>query len=272
MSDEEFTKKITDKKVSVLNLVEKYSSAQLPMSEFLSMLPQLRLRQYSISSSPLADPTQVSVTWAVLDESSLSDSSERFLGVASNYLANLTAGDHIQVTVKESHRSFHLPLDITGTPILMVAAGTGIAPFRGFIQERATQIASGRKLAPAVLFFGCRHPDKDSLFASELAAWSASGAVDVRYAYSRAPERSNGAKYVQDRVWQDRKDVVELFKTGTKVFVCGHGRVADALKVVVKKIHVQAQKELLDNEVSDEEAEAWFVALRNERYMSDVFD
>lgn len=236
------------------------------------MLPQLRLRQYSISSSPLANPNEVSITWAVLDESSLSQEGERFLGVTSNYLANLHAGDHIHVTVKESHRSFHLPLDIAGTPIMMVAAGTGIAPFRGFIQERAAQIKAGRRLAPAVLYFGCRHPSKDHLHKSDLEAWSALGAVDIRYAFSRAPEQSNGAKYVQDRIWQEQDEVVDMFKQGAKVFVCGHGRVADALKDVSKKMHIKAQKERLGIEVSEQEAEEWFTALRNERYMSDVFD
>lgn len=234
------------------------------------MLHQLRLRQYSISSSPLANPNVCSLIWGVLNEEAI-QGGKRFLGVASNYLSELQEGDHIQVNVKQSHRSFHLPLDSAKTPVVMVCAGTGIASFRGFVQERMKQIEGGRDLAPALLFIGCQHPLKDRIYHDELASWSSKGAVDVRYAYSRDPDSSNGAKYAQDRFWDDREDVIRYIRQGAKFFVCGHGRVAEGVKKAVVKMRVQATEESGTPE-SGKDAEDWLVRLRNERFMSDVFD
>lgn len=153
----------------------------------------------------------------------------------------------------------------------MICAGTGIAPFRGFIQERALQIEAGRKLAPALLFVGCQKPGQDDLHADELSAWASKGAVDVRYAYSRDPKSSQGAKYVQDRFWADREDVLHYFGSGAKVFMCGSGKVADGVKAASVKMYMQANEEE-GTPKTEEEAEKWFHAMRNERFMSDVFD
>ena len=235
------------------------------------MLPQLRLRRYSISSSPLAEPGSCTLTFAVIDEESLQGDGKRFLGVASTFLSRLHAGDRIHVCVAPSHHSFHLPLAIAETPLIMVCAGTGIAPFRGFVQERAIQIAAGRTLAPALLFFGCQKRGQGDLHRDELEAWAAEGAVDVRYAYSRDEESSEGAKYVQDRVWADRGDVMPFFHQGANVFICGSGRVADGMKSASVRMYLQANEERGEMK-SEREAEGWFHSLRNERFMADVFD
>lgn len=268
---EAFNAEIKDKRVSPLDLLERFPETDIPFSAFLTMLPQLRLRQYSISSSPLAEPGSCTLTWSVIDEESFQGHGKRFLGAASNYLSNLQEGDHVHVNVKQSHQAFHLPLDIAETPLIMVCAGTGIAPFRGFVQERALQMEAGRKLAPALLFIGCQKPGQDDLHADEISAWASKGAVDARYAYSRDPESSNGAKYVQDRFWADREDVLRLFESGAKVFICGSGRVADGVKDASVKMYMQAvEKE--GKTTTKEEAEKLFDALRNERFMSDIFD
>jgi cytochrome P450 / NADPH-cytochrome P450 reductase len=152
----------------------------------------------------------------------------------------------------------------------MIAAGTGLAPFRGFIQERAAQIGAGRTLAPALLFFGCRSKDADDLYADEFKRWEAMGAVDVRHAYSRDPESSNGAKYVQDRLWLDREDVDQLWNKGAKVFVCGSREVGEAVKEMSLKMVMTKLKERGEDR-SQEAIEKWFEGIRNERYATDVF-
>ena len=111
----------------------------------------------------------------------------------------------------------------------------------------------------------------DGLYADLLQQWVHQGAVDVRYAYSQQPEISNGAKYVQDRFWDDRKDVMDLFDQGAKVFVCGSGKVAEGVRVVSKKMYRERQEEE-GAPKSEEDAEKWFKALRNERFVSDVFE
>ena len=266
-----FNSEIKEKRVSPLDLLERFPKIDVSFGVFLTMLPQLRLRQYSISSSPLAETGCCTLTWGVIDEESLQGDGKRFLGVASNFLSNLHEGDRIHVNVKQSHPSFHLPLDIGETPLIMVCAGTGIAPFRGFVQERALQIDAGRKLAPALLFVGCQKPGQDDLHADELTAWASKGAVDIRYAYSRDLESSNGAKYVQDRFWADREDVIHYLRSGAKVFVCGKGKVADGVKDASVKMYMQASEEE-GKPKTKEEAEKWFNSMRNERFMSDVFD
>lgn len=132
-------------------------------------------------------------------------------------------------------------------------------------------ISSGRRLAPAILFFGCRSPDVDDLYREQLDEWEALGAVDVRRAYSRAPEKSESCKYVQDRMWKDRDDVAQLWSEGAKVYVCGSRAVADAAKEAFIKIKFDMEKGE-DGEMDIESTEKWFLSLRNIRYVTDVFD
>ena len=78
----------------------------------------MRIRQYSISSSPLADPTAATLTWSVLDTPAKAGDSKRFLGVASNYLSHVEEGERVHIAVKPSHGNFKLPNDIEHTPII----------------------------------------------------------------------------------------------------------------------------------------------------------
>ena len=230
----------------------------------------MRVRQYSISSSPLCDPTSATLTYSLLSGPSLSGQGTHN-GVASTYLASLQPGDKLHVAIRPSHAAFHLPADAARTPLICVAAGSGLAPFRGFIQERAAQLAAGRKLAPALLFFGCRKPGVDDLYAEELGRWEAMGAVSVRCAYSRAQDRSEGCKYVQDRLWHERDEVEGLWERGAKVYVCGSREVGEGVKEVVLRM----RKELAERngwDASDEACRKWFESIRNERYATDVFD
>ncbi|EON61408.1 bifunctional P-450:NADPH-P450 reductase [Coniosporium apollinis CBS 100218] len=269
LSDSAFTEEISNKRVSILDLLERFPSVSLPLGPFLQLLPPMRVRQYSISSSPLWNPHRVTLTYAVLDQPSLSGHG-RYVGVASNYLSGLTAGDRLHVSVRQSHQAFHLPSDPEKVPIICIAAGTGLAPFRGFIQERAAQIAAGRDLAPALLFFGCRDPEVDDLYAAEFAKWEKMGAVEVRRAYSRKPEASDGCRYVQDRLWAERKDAIEMWEKGAKCFVCGSREVGEAVKETSIKIMMERAAEL-GKEKNEEEAKEWFEKIRNDRYATDVF-
>jgi cytochrome P450 / NADPH-cytochrome P450 reductase len=264
-----FEKEVTEKRRSPLDILEEFPSAALPLADYLAMLPPMRIRQYSISSSPLADPTIASLTWSVLDTVSLS-SEKRFLGVASNYLSNVDEGDRIHVTVKPSHGHFHPPNDIENTPTIMFCAGTGLAPFRGFVQERAMQIQAGRKLAPAYLFIGCAHPEKDALFHEELQQWRKQGIVETFYAFSRAKEQSKGCRHVQDRLWEERDEMKKVFDQGAKLYVCGSAGVGKSVEEVTKRIYEEAA-ETAGKPRTEAEVEAWFQGIKTDRYASDVF-
>jgi cytochrome P450/NADPH-cytochrome P450 reductase len=150
--------------------------------------------------------------------------------------------------------------------MVMVCAGTGLAPFRGFLQERAVQAGNGQTVGPALLFFGCDHPDVDFLYRDELSAWEAAGVVSVRPAFYKAPQ--GDVTFVQHRVWQDRADVADLFRRGAHVYVCGDGkRMAPAVRDTFVRIYQEAVG------VTLEAAEAWVDRIEREsgRYVSDVF-
>ncbi|EXF83899.1 cytochrome P450 [Colletotrichum fioriniae PJ7] len=270
LSGDAYAEEVSGKRASVLDLLERHPSIDLPIGVFLSMMPPMRVRQYSISSSPMAYPNNITLTFSVLNEPSLSGQGS-YIGVASSYLDSLAEGDSLHVAIRPSHAAFSLPTDAENTPMVCVAAGTGLAPFRGFIQERATMLAAGRTLAPALLFFGCRSPEQDDLYRDEFDKWEEMGAVSVRRAYSRDCDKSEGCKHVQDRMWQDREELVDLWKKGAKAYVCGSRGVAESAKETMLKIKVEMEK-ARGEETDEESVKEWFEALRNIRYVTDVFD
>ena len=256
---------ILDKRVSLLDLLETYPSCQLSFGSFLQLLTQLSPRRYSISSSPLWSPDHATLTFSVIQAPAWSGRGV-FEGAASTYLAQARPGSRVAVTVRPSNTAFHPPQSLE-TPLIMVCAGTGLAPFRGFIQDRALRAeAEGIKPAPALLFFGCRAPDTDFLYQAELESWADEAALDLRPVFSTAPE--DGLKYVQDRLWADRADVVELVKQGATVYVCGDGRhMAPQVRDTCALIYREATG------ASAADAEAWMdeVERTHGRYVADIF-
>ncbi|RFU73229.1 nadph cytochrome p450 [Trichoderma arundinaceum] len=269
LSGENYQQEIGAKRVSILDLLERFPSLELPFDSYLAMLPPMRVRQYSISSSPLADPSKLTLTYSVLEQPALSGQGSHF-GVATHFLASLTPGERLHVAVRQS-KAFHLPSDAENTPLIFVGTGSGLAPFRGFVQERAAMIAAGRKVAPALLFYGCRSPDMDDLYAAEFERWERLGAVEIRKAYSRASDKSLGCKYVQHRMTHDREDIYKLWDQGAKVLVCGSRDVGKAVEAVCVQL-VKEKAEAQGKEVTEEQAQEWWDKQRNERYVTDVFD
>ncbi|ORY05572.1 fatty acid hydroxylase [Clohesyomyces aquaticus] len=264
---------VMSKRLSILDILETHSDIRLPFSEYLAMLPPMRPRHYSISSSPLKDPNSCSITYGVINTISLAGTG-RFQGVSGTYLSSLSKGDVISVSVRSASHAFHLPASPSTTPIMMFCNGTGLAPFHSFVQERAIQIASNpnASLAPAILFIGCRSLCRDALYAEDFAKWEKKGAVDVRYAFSREPEheRSGGCKYVQDRMLKDKKDVVEMWAKGAKVYLCGSPDMVAGIRSAASTI-VEERRKKLGAEWTKEQIEGFFKGMRNERIAVDVF-
>ena len=157
----------------------------------------------------------------------------------------------------------------------MICAGTGLAPFRGFIQQRAHQLQASpdKDLAPAVLFVGCRSSEKDRLYAKELDAWIKLGAVDVRYAFSREPEHADakGCKYVQERMLRDRDDIYAMWQRDAKVYVCGSLSLAKAVGEAARELVATRRKEVHGETMTAEEMQSWFASRKGERFVTDVF-
>lgn len=291
-SPSRFTEEIVQKRLSPLDLLMRYPSVNMSIGDFLAILPPMRVRQYSISSSPLADPSECSITFSVLNAPSLASSSlplnerteeEQYLGVASTYLSELRPGERAQIIVRPSHSGFKPPSDLQ-TPMIMACAGSGLAPFRGFIMDRAEKIRGHpeiEKPAKAILYAGCRTEGKDDIHSQELAEWEKVGAVQVKWAYSR-PSDGSGGQHVQDRMLEDRKELVELFEQGSRIYVCGSTGVGNAVRDACKVMYLEKRREKIrerkergeDVEDKDEyeAAEAFFDGLKTkERYATDVF-
>ena len=242
---------IKEQKLSAFDLLLQCPSASLPFVEYLAMLPPLRPRQYSISSSPLSSPELCTLTYSVVNLPPANGSRNAFHGAGSNYLASLRPNDRLWASVRPASRGFRLPGDST-IPIVMICAGAGLAPFRGFVQERAEKIKRGLSVGPAMLFIGCRHPERDVLYGSELQEWEKTGAINVKYSFSKAPEKSEGCRYVQDRLWKEKDNVIALVKGTGKFFVCGDSKVLEGVARVVVGAYAH------EKGVSKAEAQAWF--------------
>jgi cytochrome P450 / NADPH-cytochrome P450 reductase len=213
-----YRSEILGKRKSVFDLLEEHPACELPFHAYLEMLSLLAPRYYSISSSPSGDPLRCSVTVAVVAGAANSGRGV-YRGICSNYLAGRRAGETVHAMVRETKAGFRLP-DDNSVPIVMIGPGTGLAPFRGFLQERAARKAKGAALGPAMLFFGCRHPDQDYLYADELKAFAADGIAELHTGFSRA----EGPKtYVQNLVAAQQDRVWSLIENGAIVYVCGDG-------------------------------------------------
>ena len=264
LASTEYETEVLKKRFSVLDLLDRFPACELPFAAFLDMLPPMRARQYSISSSPLWKADHVTLTVAVIDAPALSGIG-RFEGVSSSYLARLRPGDRVSIAVRSSNARFHPP-DDPRTPIVMICAGSGVAPFRGFLQDRAAQKAGGREVGPALLFFGTDHPDVDFLYREELDAWERDGIATVLPAFSAKPE--GDIVFVQHRVWAERARITEAFLKGGMIYVCGDGqRMAPAVREALIDIYREGTG------ASDADARRWADVMEHERgrYVSDVF-
>ncbi len=142
------------------------------------MMPPLRPRYYSISSSPLVDAGVCSITVGVLEGPALSGRGE-FRGVCSNYLAVQPADATVYAFVRKPTIPFHPP-ENPHLPMIMIGPGTGIAPFRGFLLERAALKKQGAPVGESLLFFGCRDPIQDFLYEDEMRGFEAGGRYETR--------------------------------------------------------------------------------------------
>ncbi|KAL8703233.1 MAG: hypothetical protein Q9201_003591 [Fulgogasparrea decipioides] len=264
---------LLDKRYSVIDILEEVPQLQLPFGIYIDLLLPLSPRLYSISSSPL-EPTNkqpdgpiASLTYDVF-KSPATSGYGTFHGVASTYLANRTAGENIRCLVRTTKLNFRLPSN-TKQPIIMLAAGTGIAPMRAFIQERAAVKRKGgaSDFGPALLFFGCRHPDKDFLYHDELARWAAEGVVEVISCFSR-PDTGSQKLYVHDALWEHRERVWDLFHTGlANVYTCG-----SAAKLGSRSAATWRRIWMEKTGGGEGESYEWLDGIKNEeRFVNDVW-
>jgi sulfite reductase (NADPH) flavoprotein alpha-component len=197
-----------------IDLLTEYPSATLTPQELVDHMRKLMPRLYSIASSSKPFPHEVHLTVAVVRYQT--NHRER-VGVASTFLSDRADLNATPVPVFVSDSHFGVPAD-GATDIIMVGPGTGVAPFRAFLQERTATGAKGRNW----LFFGDQHRATDYLYEEEWQAWQAQGALArVDLAFSRDQTLK---VYVQDRMRENAAELWSWIKSGAHFYVCGDAK------------------------------------------------
>jgi len=192
--------------------VLRLAGGRLELAEALALLRPLARRTYSIASSPLASPDEVHLLVGLVAED---HGSGLRMGAASSWLAGLSPGTSIKAHL-EVNKSFHLPGD--EVPLIMIGPGTGVAPFRAYVAERAARGARGRNW----LFFGERTRREDFLYQTEWQKALAQGTLNrLDVAFSREKQ---GREYVQHRLLAQAADVFAWLEEGAAIHVCGDAK------------------------------------------------
>lgn len=241
----------------LLDLVRDFGLRGVPAGELVSLLRRMPARQYSIASSLKAFPDEAHLTVRVVRYHA--HGRDRY-GVCSTWLAErVRPGDTVPVYVHHNP-NFKLPAD-PDTPIIMIGPGTGVAPFRAFLQEREETGARGKSW----LFFGDHHFLTDFLYQTEWQRWLKDGVLTrMDVAFSRDTDRK---VYVQHRMLEHARELCRWLEEGACVYVCGDE------KKMAPDVHA-ALVTVLEREggMSGEEARAYLADMqRQKRYQRDVY-
>ncbi|CCG81241.1 putative NADPH cytochrome P450 reductase [Taphrina deformans PYCC 5710] len=237
-----FHSKVSRPHLNLAQMLQMISGAPwpIPFSVILESCGKLQPRYYSISSSSIVNPAVVSIT-AIVESKKFEDHQNVLNGVTTNYLLALSrkkngesdphpyglsyniAGPRekyadIKVPIHIRQSNFKLPAD-SSLPVVMVGPGTGVAPFRAFIQERAHQAQNGMQIGKTLLFYGCRNESEDFLYKDEWKQYKEilGDALEIDLAFSRqGPEKV----YVQHRLAKRGAEVRSMLETGT-FYLCG---------------------------------------------------
>jgi len=240
----------------VLDLLSDYP-VKINAPQLVGVLRPLQPRLYSIASSPKALPGEVHLTVGVVD---YENRGRRKKGTCSGFLAELDTDLHKLRVFIEKNPNFRLP-ENPATHIIMIGAGTGIAPFRAFIQERELQQGVGKSW----LFFGNRHFETEFLYQTEWQHFIQSGVLTkMHVAFSRDSEQK---VYVQHRLLEHAQELYEWIEAGAHVYICGDrtkmaGDVMKALRDIIAS----------EGKLTSDDAQDYLNDLqRNRRLQTDVY-
>lgn len=252
----EGTKKFLEEREHV-DLLAEFPGAKLTPQEFVDGLRRLTPRLYSIASSSLVSPEATHTTIAIVRYTT---NGRKRGGVCSTFLADrVTLGQPV-VPVFITHAHFRLPED-TSKDVIMVGPGTGIAPFRAFVQERAATKATGRNW----LFFGDQSAKTDFLYEEEWATYQKSGVLTrLDTAWSRDQAQK---VYVQDKMRQGGAELWSWIQGGASFFVCGDAkRMAKDVDLALHEIIAQ------HGGMTPEQAAEYVKQMKKDkRYQRDVY-
>ncbi|PAD66590.1 protein CysJ [Bacillus sp. 7586-K] len=241
----------------LLDLIQDFGPCNVEAQEFVSLLRKMPPRLYSISSSLSAYPDEVHLTISAVRYTAHGRDRNGVCSVQCS--ERVLEGDTLPVYIQQN-KHFKLP-ESHDVDVIMIGPGTGIAPFRAFIQERAMTNASGRSW----LFFGAQHSKTDFLYQDELEKYQKDGALTkLTTAFSRDTAEK---VYVQNKMQETSAELYQWIQAGAHIYVCGDK------EHMAKDVH-NTLIEILSNEgnISLEEAEEQLNEMKkSNRYQRDVY-
>lgn len=243
--------------VDIVDLITRYPEVNLTAAQFILLAKPIAPRAYSISSSLKAHPDEVHLTIASVR---YTQNDRTHNGVCSTFLADLVETGDLITCYFSSNKHFSVPSDLAA-PMIMIGPGTGIAPFRAFLEERAATKASG----PNWLFFGDRNAETDFIYQSEIAKMQESGLLTrLDLAFSRDQAEKI---YVQDKMLEQGAELYRWLQQGAYIYICG-----DAFKMakdVDAALHLLVQKH---GQLTQSQAQDYVTELKKQkRYVRDVY-
>lgn len=261
----------------------------IPLSFLIESLPRTQPRYYSISSSSVVSPRSPAITVGVKDAVLTGETPSTIPGLATNYLQTTVQSLPNYVSSQSANGLTYTPLDAAETlqngtvyahirrskfklpalgscPLIMVAAGTGLAPFRAFINERLRLQSVGKPVGPMILFFGCQRPEQDYIYQSEIEELQTQLGDKLRVVTAFSRVEGGSAGYVQDKVAERSADVCDALFDGASFYICGRASMAREVGKVVRDA-VGAAKGWDESEVKD-----WSERMkRNRKWQEDVW-
>eukprot|EP00091_Calanus_sinicus_P017740 TRINITY_DN3842_c1_g1_i1.p1 TRINITY_DN3842_c1_g1~~TRINITY_DN3842_c1_g1_i1.p1 ORF type:complete len:240 (-),score=80.59 TRINITY_DN3842_c1_g1_i1:223-942(-) len=237
-----------------------FPSVKVCSATVISNLPTIKPRRYSIASTKEWEGSEVGLVVGVVDYTH--KSGKRRFGLATGNLANHTIGSQLPGFLR-SETSFRLPED-PKKDVMLIAAGSGISPFRGFWMKRGEQLQAGKEPGKTVIYFGCRNK-RMNLLKDETDRLAQSGLkIERHVAYSQEP----GVKkeYVQDKVWDDFMMVYKMIKDEGAIYVCGKVKMAQAVQDVLKRVLEKFLR------IDGDDAQKMILKMKKDgRYQEDIF-
>ena len=233
---EEFKRRSEVDTVTYVDILEEFQSARPAFHDLVRIVSPLKRREYSIASAQAVTPTSVSLMIVVVDW--VDNKGRTRYGQATRYLSELAVGTPIIASVKPSVMKLP-PKD--SAPLIMAGLGTGLAPFRAFVQYRAMQKAQGKEIGAILLYLGSRHQREEYLYGEEWEAYMDAGVITLLgAAFSRdQPQKI----YIQDRMRQTLDDIVSAYiRDEGSFYLCGPTwPVPDVTEVLQEAIAAEAK-------------------------------